>query len=65
MNEIRELENEKNYKLEDLKNIDITEEYNNFYNKALNVLLEYFYLREDKIKYQRMLIYNKEKDKQE
>ena len=65
LNEIRELENKKNYKLEDLKNIDITEEYNNFYNKTLNVLLEYFYLREDKIKYQRMLIYNKEKDKQE
>ncbi|MEJ6457156.1 hypothetical protein LH399_10535 [Fusobacterium nucleatum] len=65
LNEIRELENEKKYKLEDLTNVDITEEYNNFYNKTLNILLEYFYLREDKIKYQRMVVYNKEKDKQE
>lgn len=65
LNEIRELENEKKYKLEDLTNVDITEEYNNFYNKTLNILLGYFYLREDKIKYQRMVVYNKEKDKQE
>lgn len=60
LNNIKKFKNDKFYELTNLTDENIREDYNNFYNETLDVLLEYFYLREDKIKYERKLIYNKE-----
>lgn len=56
LKEVNKFSKEKIDNLENLSYDKILEIYNQFYNKTLNVLLGYFYLREDKIKHDRIII---------
>lgn len=61
LNEIRKLQGKDLFKITDfIDEITIAKLYNEFYNITLNALLKYFYLKNDKMKYERIVIYNKE-----
>lgn len=61
LNEIRKLQEKDLFKITDfIDEITIAKVYNEFYNITLNTLLKYFYLKNDKMKYERIVIYNKE-----
>lgn len=56
LKEVNKFSEEKIDNLENLSYDKILEIYYQFYNKTLNTLLGYFYLREDKIKHDRIII---------
>lgn len=58
LQEINKFRKGKDYDLKNLSYNDILNIYYEFYNETLNILLGYFYLREDKIKYYREVNYN-------
>lgn len=61
LNEIRKLQGKDLFKITDfIDEITIAKLYNEFYNITLNALLKYFYLKNDKMKYERIVTYNKE-----